>query len=109
MQGVASDISAIGYSGIGYITSGVKAVPLGEEAGKLWEPYCRRVLSGDYPLARFLYVYVNKKPGEPMDKLTAEFLKFVLSRQGQEIVVKDGYFPMPKEVIEESTAELAAK
>ena len=44
-----------------------------------------------------------------MDKLTAEFLKFVLSKQGQEIVVKDGYFPMPKEVIEESMAELAAK
>ena len=109
VQGVASDISAIGYSGIGYITSGVKAVPLGEEAGKFVEATYEKSLSGDYPLARFLYIYVNKKPGEPIDKLTAEFLKFVLSKQGQEIVVKDGYFPMPKEVIEESMAELAAK
>ena len=90
MQGVASDISAIGYSGIGYITSGVKAVPLGEEAGKYVEATYENCLSGDYPLARFLYVYVNKKPGEPIDKLTTEFLKFVLSKQGQEIVVKDG-------------------
>jgi phosphate transport system substrate-binding protein len=109
VQGVATDISAIGYSGIGYITSGVKAVPLGEGAGKFVEATYENSLSGDYPLARFLYVYVNKKPGEPIDKLTAEFLKFVLSKQGQGIVVKDGYFPLPKEVIEEAVAELTSK
>lgn len=109
VQGVASDISGIGYSGIGYITSGVRAVPLGEEEGKFVEATYENSVSGDYPLARFLYIYVNKKPGEPIDKLTAEFLKFVLSKQGQEIVVKDGYFPMPKEVVEEALAELASK
>ena len=106
VQGVASDLGGIGYSGIGYITSGVSAVPLGEAEGKFVEATYENCLSGDYPLARFLYVYVNKKPGEPMDKLTAEFLKFVLSKQGQEIVVKDGYFPMPKAVVEESIADL---
>jgi phosphate transport system substrate-binding protein len=109
VQGVASDISGIGYSGIGYITSGVRAVPLGEEEGKFVEATYENSVSGDYPLARFLYIYVNKKPGEPIDKLTAEFLKFALSKQGQEIVVKDGYFPMPKEVIEETLAKADAK
>ncbi len=109
VQGVASDISGIGYSGIGYITSGVRAVPLGEEEGKFVEATYENSVSGDYPLARFLYIYVNKKPGEPLDKLTAEFLKFALSKQGQEIVVKDGYFPMPKEVTEQTLAEANLK
>ncbi|MBN8710149.1 MAG: phosphate-binding protein [Verrucomicrobia bacterium 61-8] len=109
VQGVASDISGIGYSGIGYITSGVKAVPLGEEPGKFVEATYENCLSGDYPLARFLYIYVNKKPGQEIDKLTEEFLKFVLSKQGQEIVVKDGYFPMPKQVVDETLAEVTSK
>ncbi|GAB4165783.1 MAG: phosphate ABC transporter substrate-binding protein PstS [Terrimicrobiaceae bacterium] len=97
VQGVATDLSAIGYSGIGYRTPDVRSVPLGEKPGEFVEATYENCVSGDYPLARFLYVYVNKKPGAPMDKLTAEFLKYVVSREGQEIVVKDGYFPLPKE------------
>ncbi|MCS7008641.1 MAG: hypothetical protein NZL93_01730, partial [Chthoniobacterales bacterium] len=54
--------------------------------------------NGNYPLARFLYIYINKNPKEPLDKLTHEFLKFVLSKQGQEVVAKDGYFPLPASV-----------
>lgn len=107
VQGIATDISAIGYSGIGYKTSDVRAVPLGEEEGKYQEANYENCLSGDYPLARFLFVYVNKKPGEPIDKLTLEFLKFVLSKQGQEVVIKDGYFPMPKETVDETIANLS--
>jgi phosphate transport system substrate-binding protein len=103
VQGVGSDLAGIGYSGIGYKTSEVKAVPLGE-TGKFVEPTYENCVTGDYPLARFLYVYINKKPNAPMDKLTQEFLKFVLSKQGQEVVVKDGYFPLPKEVVEEALA-----
>ena len=61
VQGVASDLGGIGYSGIGYTTSGVKAVPLGEEAGKFVEANYENSLSGDYPMARFLYIYINKK------------------------------------------------
>ena len=98
VQGVASDLGGIGYSGIGYKTSGVNAIALGESEDKLFEPTYENCLSGDFPLARFLYVYVNRKPGEAMDKLTLEFIKFVLSKEGQEVVVKDGYFPMPAEV-----------
>jgi phosphate transport system substrate-binding protein len=95
VQGVASDLNGIGYSGIGYAASGVRAVPLTGSDARPHEPSLENCLSGKYPLARFLYIYVNKKPGQPLDKLTAEFLRFVLSKPGQQIVVKDGYFPLP--------------
>lgn len=107
VQGVANDLGAIGYSGIGYKTAGVKAVALAEaDGGKPQEPTLENALSGAYPLARFLYIYVNKKPGESMDKLVHEFVKFVNSKQGQEIVVKDGYFPMPASVATETLKTL---
>jgi phosphate transport system substrate-binding protein len=106
VQGIGSDLGGIGYSGIGYKTSEVRTVPLGETADALFDCTPENCLSGDYPLARFLLVYVNKKPGEPMDKLTKEFLKFVVSKQGQEIVAKDGYFPLPASVSEEVVGEL---
>jgi phosphate transport system substrate-binding protein len=107
VQGVASDIYAMGYSGIGYKTSGVNAIALSAKPGeKAYEPNPENCLSGDYPLARFLYIYVNKDPKKPMDKLTKEFLSFVLSKQGQEVVAKDGYFPMPAELCAEVKAGL---
>ena len=104
VQGVGSDLNGMGYSGIGYKTSEVRAVPLAEKGDKFVEANYENCLSGDYPMARFLYVYINKKPNAPMDKLTQEFLKFVLSKEGQEVVVKDGYFPLPKEVADEALA-----
>ena len=106
VQSIASDLGAIGYSGIGYRTSGVKAVPLAAEGGQPVEPTYENCLSGDYPLARFLVIYVNRKPGQPMDKLTLEFLRFVLSKEGQEVVVKVGYYPMPKAIADEVLATL---
>jgi phosphate transport system substrate-binding protein len=106
VQGVASDVGGIGYSGIGYKTSGVKAIALGEDDKNVYDPSVENSLSGDYPLARFLYVYVNKKPNDPLDQLTLEFLKFVLSKAGQEIVVKDGYYPLPSTVADETVGSL---
>ena len=106
VQGVASDLGGIGYSGIGYMTSGVKAIALGETAEKAAEPTVENCLSGDYPLARFLYIYINKKPGEELDKLTAEYLKFILSKEGQDVVVKDGYYPLPTSVVKAQHAAL---
>lgn len=104
VQGISGDQYAIGYSGMGYLTSGVKAVPLAPKTGsKFFEANYENCLSGDYPLARFLYIYVNQKPNAPMDKLTGEFLKFVVSKEGQEIVVKDGYFPITPEIAKELT------
>lgn len=107
VQGVSSDLGGIGYSGIGYKTSGVKAVSLGKDAKQLFEPSYENALSGKYPLSRFLYVYVNKKPNEPLGKLEYEFVRYVLSKQGQEIVVKDGYYPLPASVVAEDLALLA--
>jgi phosphate transport system substrate-binding protein len=105
VQGVASDLGGIGYSGIGYRTSGVKALALAEDAS-MYAPTLENALSGDYPLARFLYIYVNKKPNESLDRLTQEFIKFVLSKEGQEIVVKDGYYPLPASVASETIGAL---
>ncbi|GAN35393.1 MAG: PstS family phosphate ABC transporter substrate-binding protein [Candidatus Brocadia sp. AMX2] len=102
IQGVAADRYAIGYSGIGYKTSGVIAVPLSLKEG---EPYkeaeIKNVMNGSYPLARFLYIYINKKPGQPLDPLVREFVKYILSKEGQEVAVKDGFLPLPASVVEE--------
>lgn len=95
VQAVASSLNGIGYSGMGYVTSGVKALALAEEDGAEAVPAdAERVASGDYPLSRYLYVYVNKKPNSPLPPLEKEFLKLVLSKRGQEIVAKDGYIPV---------------
>jgi phosphate transport system substrate-binding protein len=107
VQGVASDISAVGYSGIGYRTSGVKPLALSiKDGGSFVEPSYENCLNGTYPLARYLYVYVNKAPNKDMDKLTSEFITFVLSKQGQEITVKDGYYPLPADVANDSRLAL---
>lgn len=95
VQSVSSSINGIGYSGIGYKTSGVRTVPLKAEDGQIYEANEKNALSGKYPLARFLYVYVNKAPNKPLQPLEAEFLKLVLSKQGQAVVEKDGYIPLP--------------
>ncbi len=106
IQGVGADLYALGYSGIGYRTSAVRAIAVGGEDGVLHEPSYENALSGDYPMARFLNIYVNKKPGQPLDKLTLEFLKFVLSKEGQQIVEKDGYYPIPAELAKEVISAL---
>jgi phosphate transport system substrate-binding protein len=102
VQGVTVDRFAMGYSGIGYATAGVRAVPLTEkDGGKCVEATADNSYSGAYPLARFLFVYVNKTPGKPLDPLVREFARLMLSREGQEAVVKDGYFPIPASVAKE--------
>lgn len=99
VMGVANDISGIGYSGIGYKTSGVRAIAISKEGGKAYAPTYEAVLSGDYPLGRMLYVYVVKDPAKPMDKLTKEFMKYILSKEGQAIVEKDGYLPLTSQLV----------
>ena len=107
VEGVAHDVAAIGYSGIGYATSGVRALPLSDKkGGKAEAANYQNVLTGKYPLSRMLYVYVAKKPGEPLPKVVEEFLKFALSKEGQEIVVKDGYDPLTAKMIAEQLKAL---
>lgn len=102
VQSIATDKFAIGYSGIGFQTADVRAVPLAkDDKGDPIEAIPDNAYSGKYPLARFLYVYVNLKSGEGLDPLRKEFLRFVLSKQGQEAVVKDGFYPLPPRFVEE--------
>lgn len=107
VQGVTEDRYGIGYSGIGYRTSGVKPVALAEKEGAAYSTGSYQdVVSGKYPLARFLYVYVNKAPGRPLDPLVREFLRLMLSREGQAVVVKDGYLPLTAEIVKQESAKL---
>jgi phosphate transport system substrate-binding protein len=102
---VTEDKAGIGYSGIGYMTSGVKALALAEKDGaQAYEPNYENVLSNKYPLGRMLYLYVAKEPNKPLPKMVEEFLKYVLSKEGQEVVVKDGYLPLPAKVAEKQLA-----
>ncbi|MGD8174601.1 PstS family phosphate ABC transporter substrate-binding protein [Marinimicrobium sp. ARAG 43.8] len=107
VQGVSESRNGIGYSGIGYKTSSVRAVPLAREEGQPFaEPTGENASNGSYPLARFLYVYVNKHPNRDLNPMQAEFLKMVISRQGQEVVVRDGYIPLPASVSQRVMEEL---
>ncbi|WP_321366080.1 phosphate ABC transporter substrate-binding protein [uncultured Desulfuromusa sp.] len=105
--GVTEDTAGIGYSGIGYKTSGVKAISLSKETGGTqYEPNYANVMNGKYPLGRMLYVNVVKEPNKPLPTLVKEFLKFVLSKEGQEIVIKDGYLPLTAEIVKQQLALL---
>src|SRR3990170_452908 len=107
VQGVTEDRYAMGYSGIGYRTSGVRAMPLSFKEGESYkEAEMENVLNGSYPLGRFLYVYINKKPGQPLDPMVREFIKFILSREGQEVVIKDGFVPLPASVVGEELKKI---
>ncbi len=107
VQGVTEDRFAVGYSGIGYQTSGVRIVPLAKAAGQEFEQgSMANVLSGSYPLGRFLYIYINKAPGQAIDPLVRAFCTFIFSKEGQQIVVKDGFMPVPFEVAQAEVAKL---
>jgi phosphate transport system substrate-binding protein len=107
VQGVTEDRFGIGYSGIGYRTSGVKPVPLAEKEGSpVSDGSYADVVSGKYPLNRFLYLYINKAPGKPLDPLVKEFVNLILSKEGQEVVVKDGYLPLSAEIVKQELAKL---
>ena len=107
VSSISSSLNGIGYSGIGYKTSSVRTVPLAKKEGaEFVEDNEANALNGTYPLARFLYVYVNKAPNKPLAPLEAEFIKLVLSRQGQEVVMKDGYIPLPSKVVAKALADL---
>ncbi|MGI9327566.1 MAG: phosphate ABC transporter substrate-binding protein PstS family protein [Pseudomonadales bacterium] len=108
VQAVASSLNGVGYSGIGYVTSGVRALPLASSVDDAPIPATKEAaLSGDYPLSRYLYVYVNKKPDTALSPLETEFLKLVLSKQGQEIVAKDGYIPLSADRARRELARLS--
>jgi len=107
VQSVTSSVNGIGYSGMGYTTSGVRMVPLAKKGSKTFvEPTPENAVNGTYPLTRYLYIYVNKKPNQPLAPLDNEFIKMVLSKTGQQVVIKDGYIPLPAKVVDKVLATL---
>jgi phosphate transport system substrate-binding protein len=107
VQSVSSSLNGIGYSGIGYKTSSVRAVPLSKGSGENYvDATPENAVSGSYPLSRFLYVYVNKAPNKTLQPLEREFMRLVLSQSGQQVVIKDGYIPLPLKVVNKYLAEL---
>jgi phosphate transport system substrate-binding protein len=105
VQGVEGDLGAVGYSGIGYKTSGVKALPISFRAGAV-PPNQKNTENFSYPIARYLYIYINKDPVKGTDPLVKEFMKYVLSKQGQEVTIKDGYYPLNAKKVVENLALL---
>jgi phosphate transport system substrate-binding protein len=108
VQAVASDKYGIGYSGIGYKTADVAVVPLATDPDAEFVPASAEQVS-DYPLARYLQIYVNHRPGQQLDPLRREFLKLVFSRQGQEMVIKDGYLPISQTIAKSDLGKLGIK
>ncbi|MGR6871893.1 PstS family phosphate ABC transporter substrate-binding protein [Pseudomonas sp. HK3] len=106
VQAVSSSVNGIGYSGMGYQTSSVRAVPLSKKGGDYISATPANAVNGSYPLSRFLYVYVNKKPNKELAPIEREFLKMILSQQGQGIVAKDGYIPLPAKVVKKTLKSL---
>lgn len=106
VQSVSTSLNAIGYSGIGYKTTGIKAIPVAREGHDYVDATIENSISGRYPLSRFLYIYVNKHPNKPLAPMTREFLRFILSMDGQKIVQKDGYIPLSPAVAEQNSALL---
>ena len=107
VQSISEDQAGIGYSGIGYLTSNVRALPLAEkEGGPFKEASQENADNGSYPLWRHLYLYVNKAPNKPLDPIVQEFIKFIYSKEGQKVVVKDGFFPLKSAAIEQELKRL---
>jgi phosphate transport system substrate-binding protein len=107
VQLISEDRTAIGYSGIGYKTAGVRTVPLSKGAtGEAYDATAEHCYSGKYPLSRFLLVYVNKPEGKKLNPVVTEFLKFVQAKEGQEVVVKEGFIPLRKSDVDKQAGVL---
>lgn len=106
VQSVSQSLNAIGYSGIGYKTAGVKAVAISKKGDKYVEATAENAVNGTYPLSRYLYVYINKAPNKPLSPMDREFVRYMLSKEGQTVVKKDGYVPVPASVVNKDLAAL---
>lgn len=105
VSAVGGDKFAMGYSGIGYKTSAVRAIPVAVGKG-CYDASFDNTYSRKYPLARGLYIYLLKDPKKPMDTLSGEFVKYVLSRDGQLQAKKGGYYPITRNIREHELTRL---
>ncbi|MCG8707153.1 PstS family phosphate ABC transporter substrate-binding protein [Brenneria sp. 4F2] len=97
VQAISASTEAIGYASIGFLTSGVRIVPLATQGTDYVYPSIENIRSGRYPYTRYLYIYVNKAPSQPLETLTSAFLDRVLSDGGQTLVSQDGYLPLAED------------
>ncbi|MCP3127835.1 MULTISPECIES: PstS family phosphate ABC transporter substrate-binding protein [Shewanella] len=109
VQSVSQSLNAVGYSGIGYKTAGVKAVAIAKKGNEFIEASAENAANGTYPLSRYLYVYVNKQPNKDLAPMEKEFIRYVLSKQGQQVVEKDGYVTLPKSVVAKDLEQLGIR
>ena len=105
-QAVGASPAAIGYSSLGYKSAGVRPLAISDGAGPAVMPTAEAAGGGRYPLARYLYTYVNRPPGQPLPPLVREFFRFIYSREGQRLVLQDGYVPLPAALIAEQREAL---
>jgi phosphate transport system substrate-binding protein len=107
VQGIAEDRYAIGYSGIGYATSGVRAVPLAAKDGATaYDASYANVIEDDYPLGRYLNLYINAAPSKSLDPLVREFCRFIFSKEGQAVVDKAGFLPLDEKTCVKERSKL---
>ncbi len=107
VQGVSEDRYAIGYSGVGYVTSGIKLLSLSyKDGGTAYKPSLGNVIAEQYPLGRFLNVYINKAPNQPLSPAVREFFRFVYTKEGQEIVAKEGFLPLSEKLAAPERAKI---
>jgi phosphate transport system substrate-binding protein len=107
VQAITTDVAGIGYSGIGYRTEGVRAVPLSSNNGaQCYDTSAEATLSGRYPIAHYLNIYLNKKPDEALDPLQREFVKFILSRDGQALTESGGFYAITSKIREDDLRKL---
>ena len=104
---LSRDQLGIGYSGIGLQTSNVRILPVAENEGMpLITPSAATVADKSYPLRRLLYLYLDKDPSSAVSAAVQEFLAFVKSREGQESVVRAGFYPLPMDQVEKIAVAL---
>ncbi|AVJ16484.1 PstS family phosphate ABC transporter substrate-binding protein [Serratia rhizosphaerae] len=109
VQAVSGSLNSIGYASIGFRASGVRLLPLAERGDRYVAPSAANVRNGSYPLARYLYIYINKAPHRPLEPLTAAFLDRVLSEEGQALVNQDGYLPLSPATLRKTRQALGLK
>ncbi|MCK6262524.1 phosphate ABC transporter substrate-binding protein [Vibrio sp. ZSDE26] len=109
VQSVSSSINTIGYSGVGYQVSGVKLIPISKSGQDFISPSYENILSGEYPLSRYLYLYINKHPNYPLTPIEREFIRFIFSSHGQELVKKDGYIPISSDIARQELKKIGVE
>ncbi|MFO8015109.1 MAG: phosphate-binding protein, partial [Phycisphaerae bacterium] len=107
VQGVAANVGAIGFASNFFTAKRVRAVPLAGTDGQSYAPTAENIRSHRYPLSRFLTICVNKPPRQPLGRPAAEFLRFLLSREGQQVVADGGNIPLDAATANEGRHRLA--